>query len=196
MPHGAVRAWTVTYVVRGLALKPRYARRRPQTLKMQLGSARPAAQHVHRSRGATRASPSRRCGASRWLEIGGAQPCRAQQRPPRPLAPLRYGHVSLHMQKCAVVVLVQCCGNVCWSVHRGRARACARARVCACAVQGLPNAPTRAGNGPPVVELPDHRTRAGRSPRARGHPPWRAVHRSFFPPCYYTDKFIMTVTSL
>ena len=150
-------------VLSGLALKPRYAHCRPQTLKMQLGSARPAAQHVHRSRGATRASPSRRCGASRWLEIGGAQPCRAQQRPPRPLAPLRYGHVSLHMQKCAVVVLVQCCGNVCWSVHRGRVRACARARVCACAAQGLPNAPTRAGNGPPVAELPDHRTFASRA---------------------------------
>ena len=40
--------------------------------------------------------------------------------------------------------------------------------------QGLPNALTRAGNGPPVVELPNHRT-TGRSPRARGHPPWRAV---------------------
>ena len=66
--------------------------------------------------------------------------------------------------KCAVaVVLVQCHGNVCGSVHRGRVGTCVRARVCACAAQGLPNAPTRAGNGPPVVELPDHRTFASRA---------------------------------
>ena len=54
LPHGAVRAWTVVYmvvyVIRGLARKPRYARRRPQGLKLQLNRARPAAQHVHRSR--------------------------------------------------------------------------------------------------------------------------------------------------
>ena len=64
LPHGAVRAWTVVYVNRGLARKPRYARRRPQGLKLQLNRGRPAAQHVHRSRGATGASPSRRFGAS------------------------------------------------------------------------------------------------------------------------------------
>ena len=50
VPHGAVRAWTVVYVIRGLARKPQYARRRPQGLKLQLNRARPAAQHVHRSR--------------------------------------------------------------------------------------------------------------------------------------------------
>ena len=38
----------------------------------------------------------------------------------------------MQMQKSAVVVLVQCCGNVFWSVHRGCARACARARACGC----------------------------------------------------------------
>ena len=78
----------------------------------------------------------------------------------------------------SVVVLVQCNENVCWSVHRGRARACARARVCACAAQVLPNAPTPAGNGSPVPELPNHRT----LPRAQGPPPCRAlVHGNFFP---------------
>ena len=49
--------------------------------------------------------------------------------------------------------LCSACGNVFWSVHCGRACACARARVCACAVQVLPNEPSHAGNGPPVVEL-------------------------------------------
>ena len=103
-------------------------------------------------------------------------PCLALQRPPRPLAPLRCAQVSWQVQKCAVVVLVQCSGDVCWSVHRGRVRACARARVCACAAQVLPNAPTPAGNGSPVPELPNHRT----LPRAQGPPPCRAlVHGSF-----------------
>ena len=45
---------------------------------------------------------------------------------PRPLVPLWGQHVSLQVQKCACVVLVQDHGNVCWSVHRGRARTCAR----------------------------------------------------------------------
>ena len=112
-----------------------------------------------------------RCG-SRCQDFGRARPCRALRRPPRPLAPLRCAPVSLQVQKCAVVVLVQCNGNVCWSVHRGRARACARARVCVCAAQGLPDEPTRAGNGPPVPELCNHRT----WPRARGHPPSAMPH--------------------
>ena len=60
---------------------------------------------------------------------------------------------------------------MCWSVHRGRVRACARARVCSCAAQALPDEPTHAGNGSPVPELPNYRT----SPRARGHPPCRAL---------------------
>ena len=71
MPHGAVRAWTVTYAVRVLALKPRYAPHRPQTLKLQLGSARRPAQHVCRSRGATGASPPRRREA---FQVGSAGP--------------------------------------------------------------------------------------------------------------------------
>ena len=115
-----------------------------------------------------------RCG-SRCQDFGRARPCRALRRPPRPLAPLRCAPVSFQVLKCALVVLVQCNENVCWSVHRGRARACARARVCVCAAQGLPDEPTRAGNGPPVPELCNHRT----WPRARGHPPWWAVHRKF-----------------
>ena len=49
VPHGAVRAWTATYVVRGLTWKPRDAWRRPQTLKLQPDLAMPAAQHVHRA---------------------------------------------------------------------------------------------------------------------------------------------------
>ena len=53
----------------------------------------------------------------------------------------------------AGVVHVQDHGNVCWSVHRGRARVCARARACMCAAQALPGEPTHAGNGSPVPEL-------------------------------------------
>ena len=59
------------------------------------------------------------------------------------------------MQKSAVVVLVQCCGNVFWSVHRGRARACARARVWLCAVQVLPDGPGATGRGSPCADLWD-----------------------------------------
>ena len=103
--------------------------------------------------------------------FGGAPPHCALRRPPRPLAPLRGQHVSLQVQKCACVVLVQDHGNVCWSVHLGRVRACARVRVCSCAAQALPNEPTHAGNGSPVLELPNYRT----SLRARGHPPCRAL---------------------
>ena len=90
--------------------------------------------------------------------FGGVPPCHALRHPPRPLAPLRGQHVSLQVQKCACVVLVQDHGNVCWSVHLGRVRACARARVCSCAAQALPNEPTHAGNGSPVPELPNYRT--------------------------------------
>ena len=54
---------------------------------------------------------------------------------------------------------------VCWSVHRGRARACAHARARVCAAQGLPNEPARAGNGPPVPEPCNHRTLASRHAR-------------------------------
>ena len=51
-------------------------------------------------------------------------------------------HVSLQVQKCAVVVFVQCNGNVCWSVIVG-ARARVLARACVCAAQGLPDEPTQ-----------------------------------------------------
>ena len=86
---------------------------------------------------------------------GAARPCRALQRPPRPLAPLRREHVSVQVPKCAVVVLVQCSGIVFWSVHRGRARACARARVWLCAVQVLPDGPGATGRGSPCADLWD-----------------------------------------
>ena len=102
--------------------------------------------------------------------FGGVPPCHALRHPPRPLAPLRGQHVSLQVQKCACVVLVQDHGNVCWrqesgvcTVDRGRVGAYARARVCSCAAQALPDEPTHAGNGSPVPELPNYRT----SPRAR-----------------------------
>ena len=85
--------------------------------------------------------------------FGGAPPCHALRHPQRPLAPLRGQYVSLQVQKCACVVLVQDHGIVFWSVHRGRARACARSRLCSCAAQALPNEPTHAGNGSPVPEL-------------------------------------------
>ena len=93
-------------------------------------------------------------------------------------AGLRGAYVSAHVQKCAGVVHVQDHGNVCWSVHRGRARACARARVCMCAAQGLPGEPTHAGNGSPVPELWNYRT----LPRARGPPPCVHCSQSFFHP--------------
>ena len=94
-------------------------------------------------------------GGPRWRSVGAALPCRAQRRPPRPLAPLRRGYVSLHMQKCACVVQVQCHANLFWSVHRGRARACARARVWLCAAQVLPDGPGATGRGPPCADLWD-----------------------------------------
>ena len=103
-----------------------------------------------------------RCG-SRCSDFDAARPCRALWRPPRPLAPLRCAHVSLQVPECAHVVLVQAHGNVLLSVHRWGDRACARARVCACAAQALPNEPTPAGNGSLVPELPNYRT----WPRAR-----------------------------
>ena len=60
-------------------------------------------------------------------------------------------------------------------------------RAAARGMHALPGPCTRAGNGPPVVALPKLQPpRTGRSPRARGHPPWRAVHRSFFNICSYT----------
>ena len=117
-------------------------------------------------------------GTSHALHFGRARPCRALRRPPRPLAPLRCAYVSLQVPKCACVVLVQAHGNLLLSVHRWGDRACARARVWACAAQALPNEPTPAGNGSLVPELPNYRT----WPRARGHPPWRTVHGKFFTP--------------
>ena len=65
--------------------------------------------------------------------VGGAPPHCALRRSPRPLAPLRGQHVSLQVQKCACVVLVQDHGNVCWSVHCGRvgAYSCMLALACA-----------------------------------------------------------------
>ena len=116
-----------------------------------------------------------RCGP-RCRHFGRARPCRALRRPPRPLAPLRCAYVSLQVPKCACVVLVQAHGNLLLSVHRWGDRACARARVWACAAQALPNELTHAGNGSLVPELPNYRT----WPRARGHPPWRTVHGTFF----------------
>ena len=59
------------------------------------------------------------------------------------------------MQKCACVDCVQCSGIVFWSVHRGRARACARARVWLCAVQVLPDGPGATGRGSPCADLWD-----------------------------------------
>ena len=116
-----------------------------------------------------------RCG-SRCQDFGRARPCRALRRPPRPPAPLRGARVSVQVQECAGVEHVQDHGIVCWSVHCGRARACARARVWACAAQALPNDPTRAGNGSPVVELHNDRT----WPRARGPPPCRRCSQKNF----------------
>ena len=114
-----------------------------------------------------------------WRRIGGREPrprARAWQRP-KPAAPARTlpqtdAQVSVQGQKCAVVVLVQCCGDVFWSVHRWCARVCARARVCACALHVLPNEPTHAGNCPPVVELHSCRTspRAAMAPMAQQSP--------------------------
>ena len=55
------------------------------------------------------------------------------------------------------------------SVHRWGDRACARARVWACAAQALPDEPTHAGNGPPVPELYHGRTTGrGREREAEG----------------------------
>ena len=51
------------------------------------------------------------------------------------------------------------------SVHRGRVHTCARARVCRACVSvccaGVPDEPTRAGDGSPVPELPNYRPRLG-----------------------------------
>ena len=67
-----------------------------------------------------------------------------------------------------------CSANVCVSVHWARGRVCARARV------HVPRRGCRRAY--PRRERPA-RCRAAEpltSPRARGHPPWRAVHRNFF----------------
>ena len=50
---------------------------------------------------------------------------------------------------------VQCSGIVFWSVHHGRARACARARVWLCAAQVLPDGPGATGRGSPCADLWD-----------------------------------------
>ena len=87
-----------------------------------------------------------------------------------PAATARTTLREAHMSACRCKNVLWSCScsameleNVCWSVHRGRARACARAHACVCAAQGLPNEPTRAGNGPPVPELCNHRTCASRA---------------------------------
>ena len=67
---------------------------------------------------------------------------------------------------------VEMCDGVCTV----GARACVLARACARVLR------TRCRMSLPAPEtarpFPSSRT-TGRSPRARGHPPWRAVHRSF-----------------
>ena len=75
--------------------------------------------------------------------------------PPRPPAPLRGARVSVQVPECAGVEHVQDHGIVCWSVHCGRARACARARVWLCAAQVLPDGPGAIGRGSPCADLWD-----------------------------------------
>ena len=66
----------------------------------------------------------------------------------------------MQVPKCAVVVLVECNENVCRSVHRGRARACACARVlCVCRAGAAERAYSR-GKRP-------SRSRAARPPDLR-----------------------------
>ena len=108
-----------------------------------------------------------RCGP-RCRRFGRARPCRALRRPPRPLAPLRCAYVSLQVLRCACVVLVQAHGNLLLSVHRWGDRACARARVWACAAQALPNELTHARNGSLVPELPNY-TGRGREREGTRH---------------------------
>ena len=73
--YGAVRAWTFAYVVRRLARKPRCARSRRQMLKLQPDSARLAAQHLHRGRGAAQARPRWRRMASHVKPAGPGWSC-------------------------------------------------------------------------------------------------------------------------
>ena len=76
--------------------------------------------------------------------------------------------MSAQVPKCACVEHVQCSEIVCWSVHRGRARACARARASLCAAQVPPDEPTRVGRGSSSVEPRS----VGAASRAATHPPW------------------------
>ena len=107
-----------------------------------------------------------------------AVPCSARS---RPLAPLRCAHVSAQMQKCACVEHVQCSGIVFWSVHHGRARACARARVWLCVLCRC----CRMGPAPPDAAHPvlTSGTEVQRS-RASTHPPSEHCSRKFLKWCH------------
>ena len=65
------------------------------------------------------------------------------------------GAKKQNVHNVACVEHVQCSGIVCWSVHRGRGRSCARARVWLCAVQVLPDGPGATGRGSPCADLWD-----------------------------------------
>ena len=102
--------------------------------------------------------------------------------PARPAAPARAA-VTCTCQRASAKM---CSGRACavsWNcmlecAPRARTRVCSRARVrvcCAGAAQVLPNEPTLAGNGPPVLGLPNYRTlpRAHcAGPTAHRPPPW------------------------
>ena len=88
--------------------------------------------------------------------------------------------MSAQVPKCACVEHVQCSEIVCWSVHRGRARACVRARASLCAAQVPPDEPTRVGRGSPSVEPRSDGAASRAATHATRHGAWSCVHtRSF-----------------